>query len=111
MTKNSTEEKFVERIQQKLNLDAMVVQHGHLNNKDKLSRDSLLDAVRFGADRVFKRKDLSISDDDIDMILNIGKKKTLKMNEKLQKSGTQRRNVDIGNNHIIKRDEFGYRRR
>lgn len=62
----------------------MVVQSGRLKEKDKLSRDELLAAVRFGADKIFKSKDSSITDDDIDMILDIGKRKTQELNEKLQ---------------------------
>lgn len=84
VTEHTIEEKVVERAQQKLKLDAMVVQQGRLKDKDKLSRDDLLAAVRFGADKVFKSKDSSITDDDIDLILDAGKKKTQEMNEKLQ---------------------------
>ena len=62
----------------------MVVQKGRLKDKDKLSRDELLTAVRFGADTIFKSKDSSITDDDIDLILDQGKKKTEEMNEKLK---------------------------
>ena len=43
----------------------MVVQQGRLKDKDKLSRDELLDAIRFGADKIFKSKDSSITDDDV----------------------------------------------
>jgi SWI/SNF-related matrix-associated actin-dependent regulator of chromatin subfamily A member 5 len=83
VTEHTIEEKVVERAQQKLKLDAMVVQQGRLKDKDKLSRDDLLSAVRFGADKVFKSKDSSITDDDIDLILEAGKKKTQELNEKL----------------------------
>lgn len=85
VTEHTIEEKVVERAQQKLKLDAMVVQQGRLKDKDhKLSRDDLLAAVRFGADKVFKSKDSSITDDDIDLILEAGKKKTQELNDKLQ---------------------------
>jgi SWI/SNF-related matrix-associated actin-dependent regulator of chromatin subfamily A member 5 len=85
VTEHTIEEKIVERAQQKLKLDAMVVQSGRLKDKDnKLSRDELLSAVRFGADKIFKSKDSSITDDDIDMILDDGKKKTQELNEKLK---------------------------
>lgn len=84
VTEHTVEEKIVERAQQKLKLDAMVVQQGRLKEKDKLSRDELLEAVRFGADKIFKSKDSSITDEDIDMILNAGKRKTQELNEKLQ---------------------------
>jgi SWI/SNF-related matrix-associated actin-dependent regulator of chromatin subfamily A member 5 len=84
VTEHTIEEKVVERAQQKLKLDAMVVQQGRLKDKDKLSRDELLEAVRFGADKVFKSKDSSITDDDIDLILSAGKRKTQELNEKLK---------------------------
>jgi SWI/SNF-related matrix-associated actin-dependent regulator of chromatin subfamily A member 5 len=84
VTEHTVEEKIVERAQQKLKLDAMVVQQGRLNDKDKLSRDDLLQAVRFGADKIFKSKDSSITDEDIDMILDAGKRKTQELNDKLK---------------------------
>jgi SWI/SNF-related matrix-associated actin-dependent regulator of chromatin subfamily A member 5 len=62
----------------------MVVQQGRLKEKDKLSRDELLEAVRFGADKIFKSKDSSITDEDIDLIINAGKQKTQELNEKLR---------------------------
>jgi SWI/SNF-related matrix-associated actin-dependent regulator of chromatin subfamily A member 5 len=86
VTEHTIEEKIVERAQQKLKLDAMVVQQGRLQGKEKMSRDSLLDAVRFGADKIFKSKESSITDDDIDLILNIGKQRTEQLNEKLQEA-------------------------
>ena len=84
VTEHTIEEKIVERAQQKLKLDAMVVQQGRLNNKDKLTSDELLSAIRFGADKIFKSKDSSITDDDIDLILDAGKRKTQELNDKLQ---------------------------
>ena len=83
VTENTIEEKIVERAQQKLKLDAMVVQQGRLKDKDKMSREELLDAVRFGADKIFRSKESSITDDDIDLILNVGKKRTQELNDKL----------------------------
>ena len=77
VTEHTIEEKIVERAQQKLKLDAMVVQQGRLKDKDKkLSRDELLQAVQFGADKIFKTKDSSITDEDIDLIIDAGRKKT-----------------------------------
>jgi SWI/SNF-related matrix-associated actin-dependent regulator of chromatin subfamily A member 5 len=84
VTEHTIEEKIVERAQQKLKLDAMVVQQGRLKDKDKLSRDEILAAVRFGADKIFKSKDSSITDDDIDLILDAGRRKTEELNSKLQ---------------------------
>ena len=54
----------------------MVFQQGRLKEKDKLSREELLEAVGFGADKIFKSKDSSITDDDIDLINEAGKNKT-----------------------------------
>lgn len=84
VTEHTIEEKIVERAQQKLKLDAMVVQQGRLKDKDKLSREDILEAVRFGADKVFKSKDSSITDDDIDIIMDAGRRKTQELSEKLQ---------------------------
>jgi SWI/SNF-related matrix-associated actin-dependent regulator of chromatin subfamily A member 5 len=84
VTEHTIEEKIVERAQQKLKLDAMVVQQGRFREKDKVSRDELLEAVKFGADKIFKSKDSSITDEDIDMILDAGKRKTQELNEKLK---------------------------
>jgi len=85
VTEHTIEEKIVERAQQKLKLDAMVVQQGRLKeNNNKMSKDDLLAAVRFGADKIFKSKESSITDDDIDLILDAGKKKTAALNEKLK---------------------------
>ena len=84
VTEHTVEEKIVERAQQKLKLDAMVVQQGRLKEQDKLSRDELMSAVTFGADKIFKSKDSSITDADIDLIIDAGKRKTQELNEKLQ---------------------------
>merc|ERR1719230_628475 len=84
VTDDSVEVKVVERAQQKLKLDAMVVQQGRLSENDrKLSKFDLLDTLRFGADKIFKSKDSSITDDDIDTILDQGKKRTEELNSNL----------------------------
>jgi SWI/SNF-related matrix-associated actin-dependent regulator of chromatin subfamily A member 5 len=86
VTDETVEVKVVERAQQKLKLDAMVVQQGRLQEKEKkLSKDELLDSIRFGADKIFRAaKDAEVTDADIDLILEEGKKRTEEMNEKLQ---------------------------
>ena len=86
VTENTIEEKVVTRAQQKLKLDAMVVQQGRLQNKDKLSKNELLDALRFGADKVFRSggEDLNVTDEDIELILDRGQKKTAEMQAKLE---------------------------
>jgi SWI/SNF-related matrix-associated actin-dependent regulator of chromatin subfamily A member 5 len=84
VTESTIEEKVVMRAQQKLKLDAMVVQQGRLQSKDKLSKNDLMDALRFGAEKVFRANDDGgVTDEDIDMILDRGKKKTEEMMSKL----------------------------
>mmetsp|Transcript_9123 Transcript_9123/g.8154 ORF Transcript_9123/g.8154 Transcript_9123/m.8154 type:complete len:1404 (-) Transcript_9123:63-4274(-) len=85
VTDDTVEVKVVERAQQKLKLDAMVVQQGRLQDKEmKLSKNELLDTVRFGADKIFRSKESTITDDDVDMILEQGRQRTLELNEKLK---------------------------
>jgi SWI/SNF-related matrix-associated actin-dependent regulator of chromatin subfamily A member 5 len=118
VTENTIEEKIVERAQQKLKLDAMVVQSelsnlfcvpifypcfndiififcrlklnfnqgGRLKEKDKLSKEEIMAAVRFGADQVFRSEESTITDEDIDAILERGRAKTKELSEKLQKA-------------------------
>jgi len=84
VTESTIEEKVVTRAQQKLKLDAMVVQQGRLQNKDKLSKDELMDALRFGAEKIFKTSaEDGVTDGDIDMILDRGKKRTEEIMGKL----------------------------
>jgi SWI/SNF-related matrix-associated actin-dependent regulator of chromatin subfamily A member 5 len=87
VTDDSVEVKVVERAQQKLKLDAMVVQQGRLQDKEKkMSKQDLIDTLRFGADKIFRSKESTITDADIDLILKEGKKRTEEMNEKLQQA-------------------------
>lgn len=84
VTDETVEVKVVERAQQKLKLDAMVVQQGRLADKEKkLSKEDLLDTLRFGADKIFRTKESTITDDDIDLILEEGRKRTEEINQKL----------------------------
>jgi len=80
------EEKIVERAQQKLKLDAMVVQQGRLKDKDKVTKEEIMAAVRFGADTIFRSEESTITDDDIDVILERGAAKTKELTEKIQKA-------------------------
>ena len=89
VTEHSVEEKVVERAQQKLKLDAVVVQQGRLQDKErKLQTDELLHAVRFGADKVFRGGgDASeLSDLDIDAIIARGRTRTADLEARLEAS-------------------------
>ena len=56
---------MVERAQQKLKLDAMVVQSGRLADaSSKLSKEEMLAAVKFGADHVFRSTESRCGDDE-----------------------------------------------
>ena len=84
VSENTIEEKIVERAQQKLKLDAMVVQQGRLKEKDKVTKEEIMAAVRFGADKVFRSEESTITDEDIDVILERGAAKTKELQEKIQ---------------------------
>ena len=86
VSQNTIEEKIVERAQQKLKLDAMVVQQGRLKEKDKVSKEEIMAAVRFGADNIFRSEESTITDEDIDVILDRAKAKTKELQEKIQKA-------------------------
>lgn len=86
VSQNTIEEKMVERAQQKLKLDAMVVQQGRLGDKDKVSKDEIMAAVRFGADAVFRSEESTITDEDIDIILERGAAKTKELQQKISAS-------------------------
>ena len=86
VSENTVEEKIVERAQQKLKLDAMIVQQGRLRDKDKVSKEEIMAAVRFGADTVFRSEESTITDEDIEVILERGEAKTKELAEKLQKA-------------------------
>jgi len=85
VSENTIEEKIVERAQQKLKLDAMVVQQGRLKEKDKVTKEEIMEAVRFGADVVFRSEESTITDEDIDVILERGKAKTKEIAERVTK--------------------------
>jgi SWI/SNF-related matrix-associated actin-dependent regulator of chromatin subfamily A member 5 len=87
ITKNSVEEKIIERAERKLYLDAVVIQQGRLAQQNKaLSKDELSTMVRFGADEIFKKDSEVITDADVDAILADGEKRTAEMQNKIKKA-------------------------
>jgi SWI/SNF-related matrix-associated actin-dependent regulator of chromatin subfamily A member 5 len=52
VTDNSIEEKVIERAQQKLKLDAMVVQQGRMAENQSMSKEEMSAMILFGADKV-----------------------------------------------------------
>ena len=85
ITEGTVEEKIVERAEKKLYLDAVVVQQGRLQESNqKLSKQDLMAMVKFGAEAIFKNKGIAITDEDIDLILEKGEKKTAEISAKYQ---------------------------
>lgn len=77
VTEPTIEEKIIEKAEIKLRLDAMVIQQGKLANKSKsLTKNDMVDMIRYGADRVLRITEGTVSDEDIDAILAKGEQKT-----------------------------------
>uniref|UniRef100_A0A7S0DGP2 Uncharacterized protein n=1 Tax=Amorphochlora amoebiformis TaxID=1561963 RepID=A0A7S0DGP2_9EUKA len=86
VTERTIEEKVVEAANRKLQMDALVVQSGRLAKKSKLSKDDMIEAIKFGADSIFKTTEGTITDDDIDLILARGEQKTEELQKKIKKN-------------------------
>ena len=86
ITEGTVEEKIVERAERKLYLDAVVIQQGRLSGQCKtMSKDELAMAVRFGADEIFRSgSEGTITDEDIDAILQRGEERTGELNKKIK---------------------------
>ena len=60
----------------KLRLDRVVIQQGRLvDSQQKINKEDMLSMIRHGADKVFAGKDSTITNEDIDAILERGQKK------------------------------------
>lgn len=89
ITKDSIEEKIYQRAVKKLYLDAVVIQQGRLAEQEKkLSKTELLGMIKFGAEEVFRSTESTITDEDIDLILDRGEKKQEEI-DKLYKQTSQ----------------------
>lgn len=88
VTEDTVEERILEKAEKKLRLDALVIQQGRLMEKDKkIGKDEMLNMIQFGADKMFRAKDSTITDDDIDAILARGEEKTSQNMQKLESLG------------------------
>jgi SWI/SNF-related matrix-associated actin-dependent regulator of chromatin subfamily A member 5 len=86
VTESTVEEKIIERAERKLYLDALVIQQGRLAEQNKaLSKEELLTMVTFGADEVFKSRGDTVTDEDIDQILERGQSRTDTDRDRIQK--------------------------
>ena len=55
-----------------------------MDTERKLGKDEMLQMIQFGADKIFRSNESTITDEDIDIILTKGETKTQEMVEKLQ---------------------------
>ena len=68
---------IIERAEMNLRLDAMVIQQGRLADRNtKMSKEEMVALIRYGADEIFRTKDSTITDEDIDLILSKGAERT-----------------------------------
>jgi SWI/SNF-related matrix-associated actin-dependent regulator of chromatin subfamily A member 5 len=54
------------------------------DNERKLGKDEMLQMIQFGADKIFRSSESTITDEDIDALLSRGEARTAELNEKLQ---------------------------
>ncbi|XP_071951063.1 SWI/SNF-related matrix-associated actin-dependent regulator of chromatin subfamily A member 5-like [Antedon mediterranea] len=88
ITENTVEERIIERAEMKLRLDGIVIQQGRLvDSHVKLSKDEALNMIRHGANFIFSGKESTITDMDIDAILEKGEEKTKELTQKLNDLG------------------------
>ncbi|KAL9180621.1 hypothetical protein ACHAXT_011074 [Thalassiosira profunda] len=77
ISEGTVEEKIIERADRKLFLDAAVIQQGRLAEQNsKLSKNELMQMVKFGADQIISGKKGTYTDEDIDALIAKGEKRT-----------------------------------
>merc|ERR1711933_161047 len=64
----------------------MVIQKGRQAMSSKVSKSEMMEMVNYGADNIFKSGDSTITDEDIDSILEAGKKRTEELTGKWEKA-------------------------
>lgn len=85
ISENTVEEKIVERQMVKLKWDTLVIQQGRFQQKNKMfTRDELKNMIQFGASEIFRSAG-NITDEDIDILLERGERRTNEKNSKLEK--------------------------
>eukprot|EP00457_Paulinella_chromatophora_P001293 gb/GEZN01001295.1/.p1 GENE.gb/GEZN01001295.1/~~gb/GEZN01001295.1/.p1 ORF type:complete len:990 (+),score=179.76 gb/GEZN01001295.1/:92-2971(+) len=96
VSEGTIEEKIIERAAVKLRLDAMVIQSGkQQKTSNSITKDDLKEAIMYGAETVFRSGNATITDEDIDIILSKGEKKTAEMELKLQAAMGKLHNLSL----------------
>ena len=94
ITENTIEEKVIERAQQKLRLDQLVIQQGRMANANRpLSQDEMLAMIRHGADKIFSGDSNStsisrgIDEAALEELLKKGEERTKELQGKYSNAG------------------------
>ena len=85
ITKNTMEEKMVEKQTMKLKLDSLIIQKGRMAPKNTgLQKDDLKDMVNYGADAIFEIGS-NIDEEDIEEMIRNGEEKAKHLQEQTEK--------------------------
>ncbi|CAN6629925.1 ISWI chromatin-remodeling complex ATPase Isw2p [Trichomonascus vanleenenianus] len=93
VTENAIEEKVLDRANQKLRLDQLVIQQGRAQTQQQQSttgQNDLIGMIQHGAENVFSSKTGTLNkltDDDIENLLTKSEEKTREINQKYEKLG------------------------
>ncbi len=79
ITESTVEERIVERAEMKLHLDKIVIQQGRLvDGHQRIGSEEMLSMIRHGAEKVFNSRESTITDSNIEEILEKGEQKVRK---------------------------------
>ncbi len=82
ITENTVEQKIIERQTIKLKWDNLVIQQAKNSQRNKaLTKEEMKEMLQFGASLIIKSQTGTISDEDIDRILERGESKTKALNK------------------------------
>ncbi|CAI4228885.1 unnamed protein product [Auanema sp. JU1783] len=103
ITENTVDERIIEKAEMKLRLDSVVIQQGRLAEASKtLGKDDMINMIRHGAEQVFASKESTITDEDIDSILEKAENKTAELNAKMEELGENNlRNLTFDNKESV----------
>lgn len=91
VSQGTVDEKIVERATRKLFLDAMVIQSG---SRSRLETNEVMGMVRFGADEIFRTSEASVTEEDIDAIMERGRERTDQMTAAIKAETEHGLNLD-----------------
>ncbi|EGR30833.1 snf2 family DNA-dependent ATPase, putative [Ichthyophthirius multifiliis] len=90
ITESTVEEKIIERQTIKLKWDSLIIQQGRLAQKNRVfTKEEIKDIIQFGASAIFKAKEGTYTDEDIDILLQRGEEKTKDYNKSIDNKFNQ----------------------